>query len=69
MKKLGFLPRDFNLREFLVKSTGQQIAGYYDDQTKTVSMLELGSSRPATDPGARTHSRPARIGTTICGSG
>ena len=27
MKKLGFLPREFNLREFLVKSTGQQIAG------------------------------------------
>jgi hypothetical protein len=39
MKKLGFLPRDFNLREFLVKSTGQQIAAYYDDETKTVSML------------------------------
>src|SRR5580658_7896389 len=26
MKKLGFLPRDFNLKEFLVKSTGQEIA-------------------------------------------
>ena len=39
MKKLGFLPRDFNLREFLVKSTGQQIAGYYDFETKTISLL------------------------------
>src|SRR5580692_451616 len=39
MKKLGFLPRDFNLKEFLVKSTGQEIAAYYDDQTKTISML------------------------------
>src|SRR3984893_8433406 len=39
MKKLGFLPRDFNLKEFLVKSTGEQIAAYYDDETKTVSML------------------------------
>jgi hypothetical protein len=39
MKKLGFLPRDFNLKEFLVKSTGQQIAAYYDDETKTISML------------------------------
>jgi len=39
MKKLGFLPRDFNLREFLVKSTGQQIAGYYDDETKMISLL------------------------------
>src|ERR1035437_4620876 len=39
MKKLGFLPRDFNLKEFLVKSTGQQIAGYYDDETETISLL------------------------------
>ena len=39
MKKLGFLPRDFNLKEFLVKSTGQEIAAYYDDETKMVSML------------------------------
>src|SRR6202140_2144157 len=39
MKKLGFLPRDFNLREFLVKSTGQQTAGYYDDETKMISLL------------------------------
>lgn len=39
MKKLGFLPRDFNLREFLVKSTGQEVAGYYDDETKTISLL------------------------------
>ena len=39
MKKLGFLPREFNLREFLVKSTGQQIAGYYDAETKTISLL------------------------------
>ena len=39
MKKFGYLPRNFNLREYLVKSTGQQIAGYYDDETKTISML------------------------------
>jgi hypothetical protein len=39
MKKLGFLPRDFNLKDFVVKSTGQEIAGYYDDQTKTISLL------------------------------
>src|SRR5580700_6515518 len=39
MKKLGFLPREFNLREFLVKSTGQEIAAYYDDETKEISML------------------------------
>jgi len=39
MKKLGFLPRNFNLREYLVKSTGQEVAAYYDDETKTVSLL------------------------------
>ncbi len=39
MKKLGFLPRDFNLKEFLVKSNGQGIAAYYDPETKTISML------------------------------
>ncbi len=39
MKKLGFLPRDFNLKDFLVKSTGQEIAAYYDPEIKTISML------------------------------
>jgi hypothetical protein len=39
MKKMGFLPRDFNLKEFLVKSTGQEIAAYYDDESKTISLL------------------------------
>ncbi len=39
MKKFGFLPRDFDLRGFLVKANGSQIAGYYDDQTKIISML------------------------------
>jgi len=39
MKKLGFVPRDFNLREFVTKSSGQQIAGYYDPETKTISLL------------------------------
>jgi len=39
MKKLGFLPREFNLKEFLVRSTGQEVAGYYDEETKTISLL------------------------------
>jgi hypothetical protein len=39
MKKFGLLPRDFNLKEFLVKANGQQIAGYYDSDTKTISLL------------------------------
>jgi hypothetical protein len=39
MKKLGFISRDFNLKAFLTKSSGQQIAGYYDPETKTISLL------------------------------
>ena len=39
MKKLGFIPRNFNLKEFMTKSSGQEIAGYYDPETKTISLL------------------------------
>jgi len=39
MKKFGLLPREFNLKEFVVKANGKQIAAYYDDETKTISML------------------------------
>jgi phosphopantetheinyl transferase (holo-ACP synthase) len=39
MKKFGLLPRDFNLREFLVKVNRKEIAGYYDDETKVISMV------------------------------
>jgi hypothetical protein len=39
LKKLGFIPRDFDLKGFLVKSTGQEIAAYYDPETKMISML------------------------------
>jgi hypothetical protein len=39
MKKFGLLPKDFDLREFLVKANGKQIAAYYDFETKTISML------------------------------
>ncbi len=39
MKKFGLLPRDFNLREFLVKSNGQSIAGMYDEETKMIWLL------------------------------
>jgi hypothetical protein len=38
MKKFGLLPRDFNLREFVVRANGKEIAAYYDDETKTISM-------------------------------
>jgi hypothetical protein len=39
MKKFGLLPRDFDLRDFLVKANGQQVAGLYDEDTKTISLL------------------------------
>jgi hypothetical protein len=39
MKKLGLLPTDFNMQEFLVKANGKQIAAYYDFDSKTISML------------------------------
>ena len=39
MKKFGLLPRDFDIREFAVKSNGEDLAGYYDPKTKTISMV------------------------------
>src|SRR5580704_17516211 len=39
MKKFGLLPREFNLREFVAKASGKEVAAYYDDETKTISML------------------------------
>ena len=60
MKKLGFLPRDFNLKEFLVKSTGQRDCRVLRRRNQDGLDAELGSARPAgTDSGARTHPRLA----------
>jgi len=39
MKKFGLLPRDFDLKEFLVKANGQSIAGLYDEENKTIWLL------------------------------
>ncbi|HXZ82036.1 MAG TPA: hypothetical protein VEG30_19055 [Terriglobales bacterium] len=39
LKKFGFLPRDFDLKTFLVGASGQSIAGYYDFKTKTMCLL------------------------------
>jgi hypothetical protein len=39
MKKFGLLPRDFDLREFLVKANGQSVAGLYDEESKTIWLL------------------------------
>ncbi|ODU55849.1 MAG: hypothetical protein BGO25_06420 [Acidobacteriales bacterium 59-55] len=39
LKKFGLLDRDFNLRPFLVSLLTEQIAGFYDNQSKTVNLL------------------------------
>ncbi len=39
LKKFGLLDRDFNLRPFLLTLLTEQIAGYYDDKTKQVNLL------------------------------
>src|SRR5258708_30509290 len=40
LKKFGLLDRDFQLRPFLVSLLTEQIAGYYDNNTKTVNLLD-----------------------------
>ena len=39
LKKFGLLPRDFDLKTFLVAMLREQVAGYYDPKTKTVNLL------------------------------
>jgi len=39
LKKFGLLPRDFDLSNFLVAMLREQVAGYYDEKTKTVNLL------------------------------
>ncbi|MBZ5523459.1 MAG: hypothetical protein LAP21_14590 [Acidobacteriia bacterium] len=40
MKKFGLLPRRFNLHDFLIKLLGEQVAGYYDEKTKVMNLLD-----------------------------
>jgi hypothetical protein len=40
LKKFGLLDRDFELKPFLIKLLREQIAGYYNDKTKTVNLLD-----------------------------
>ena len=70
MKKFGLLPREFDLREFAAKANGQQIAGYYDEETKSISLLNwVPIEQQKASPGPRTHAclagpelRPAQVG-------
>ena len=39
MKKFGLLPRDFDLKEFLVKIQRKDVAAFYDPETKTISLM------------------------------
>jgi hypothetical protein len=39
MKKFGLLPRNFDLKEFLIKAQRKDVGAYYDDETKTISLL------------------------------
>ena len=40
LKKFGLLDHDFHLRPFLVELLTEQIAGFYDNKTKTVNLLD-----------------------------
>jgi hypothetical protein len=40
LKKFRLLPKDFNLRSFMLTLMKEQVAGYYDPKTKTVNLLD-----------------------------
>jgi hypothetical protein len=40
LKKFGLLDRDFHLRNFMISLLTEQVAGFYDDKTKTVNLLD-----------------------------
>ena len=40
LQKFGLLPRDFDLRQYLLALLKEQVAGFYDAKTKTVYLLD-----------------------------
>jgi hypothetical protein len=40
LKKFGLLPKEFDLKTYLVSLLREQVAGYYDPKTKTVNLLD-----------------------------
>jgi len=40
MKVLGLLPRDFNLKETMIKVYSEEIAAFYDTKTKTMHLIK-----------------------------
>lgn len=50
MKALGFLPRDFKLKEVMVKVYSEEIAAFYDPKTKTMHLIKEPESKAKTPP-------------------
>jgi hypothetical protein len=40
LKKFGLLPRSFELHSFLIKLLGEQVAGFYNEKSKTMNLLD-----------------------------
>jgi hypothetical protein len=40
LKKFGLLDRDFHLQPFMISLLTEQVAGFYDNKTKTVNLLD-----------------------------
>ena len=40
LKKFGLLDRDFHLQQFMISLLTEQVAGFYDNKTKTVNLLD-----------------------------
>ena len=40
LKKFGLLDHDFHLQPFMISLLTEQVAGFYDDKTKTVNLLD-----------------------------
>ncbi len=40
LKKFGLLPRTFDLHSYLIKLLTEQVAGYYDEKTRTMNLLD-----------------------------
>src|SRR5262249_73731 len=40
LKKFGLLPRTFQLHDFLIKLLGEQVAGFYNEKSKTMNLLD-----------------------------
>ncbi len=40
LKKFGLLPRNFELHDFLIKLLAEQVAGFYNEKSKTMNLLD-----------------------------